>query len=55
MTRDGNTPVAYRQKQFDTLLLETDECLCSVKDWETFSYALEKKKNFLAFHQMQLR
>lgn len=49
MTRDGNTPVAYRQKQFDTLLLETDECLCSVKDWETFSYALEKKKKLFGF------
>lgn len=36
MTRDGNTPVAYRQKQFDTLLLEMDECLCNVKDWEIF-------------------
>jgi len=43
MTRDGNTPITSKQQQLDTLSLEMDECLCSVKDPAIFSYALETK------------
>lgn len=32
MTRCGNTPIRHKQKHFDTLSLEMDECFCSVKD-----------------------
>lgn len=59
MTRDGNTPITYEQKQFNTLSLEMDECLCHVEACAIFSYALEKNKTklqvFLALLQMQLR
>lgn len=44
MTRDGNTPITHKQKQFDTLSLEMDECLRSAKDCAIFSCVLGKKK-----------
>lgn len=38
MTRRGNTPITHKQKHFDTLSLEMDECFCSVKEKKSTSF-----------------